>query len=561
MDSTAFHLSAAAPSNTSCSPPAELLQRDQWVCWRYEPSEQAGAKPRKVPYHPRPYRASSTKRSDWSSYSDVCAATSERPDFFSGVGFVFSPKDPYTGVDFDDCLDESGTFVDAWAEGWVRRLSSYTEISPSGRGVKVFVRGAVPAAIKIKGERNVEVYSEARFFTVTGQLLPGVPTAIRNAQTDLAELMAEVRPEGVTKPSDVGTTSEIDNQDVERELQGIGRLLGADGLPRRLSQRAQARRVLGQALAGWPDGAPDYSLMRHIVVKGLLLHGYPDTEIAALLWHYRPALNGGGKSARNWRADIARMIGKVRAERPDVMQTPSRGAPKPAVLVAPEPPQRSRARKDRPQPFKNGVAGYLAWLETQADAEGIVPFSQSECAERRGCDKKTIQRYDKKLIAAGLIVRERSEDRQKGHVKLCQRGDNIIHETVPTEAMDVGTTYSTPDRHETAALRRRGAQTANNLSQCIGGTQVVCVPPVGGAADLRENARGVDSRLVAHALASPPGSLITPDPRLWSSTRTSHSRVTGGISFNIYGEGDRAKPHPEESERSPPWTSTKKRAA
>lgn len=41
--------------------------------------------------------------------------------------------------------------------------------------------------------------------------------------------------------------------------------------------------MLNTALTGWPEGAPDYSLQRCILVNSLVMHGYWDDQIAALL--------------------------------------------------------------------------------------------------------------------------------------------------------------------------------------------------------------------------------------------------------------------------------------
>jgi hypothetical protein len=142
----------------------------------------------------------------------------------------------------------------------------------------VIVRGRIPAAVKLD---KVELYDRKRFFTLTGRQLAGSPIGIHDAQSTLDALYTEVRP--VQTPcADVVTTS-INDDEVERELKHVARLLDGDGIPRRLTARAQTRSVLVQALAGWPGGTPDYSLERAKVVYGLVKHGYPDTEIAALV--------------------------------------------------------------------------------------------------------------------------------------------------------------------------------------------------------------------------------------------------------------------------------------
>jgi primase-polymerase (primpol)-like protein len=122
-----------------------------------------------------------------------------------GVGFVFTDETPYSGIDLDDCRDpESGKLTEE-ATAIVQDVSSYTEVSPSGTGVKIIVRGKLPAG---KGTRkaNIEMYSVGRYFTVTGMHLPGTPTTIEDRQEALLRLHERVfgaegsKPRGPGKP-------------------------------------------------------------------------------------------------------------------------------------------------------------------------------------------------------------------------------------------------------------------------------------------------------------------------------------------------------------------------
>jgi putative DNA primase/helicase len=140
--------------------PKELKARPQWVVWRA-----VGDKPDKSPYSPRTARkASSTDLITWSTFKEALEAYKHAE--FAGLGFMFSSGDPYTGVDLDDCVAEDGE-IELWALEIVRYFNSYTELSASGTGLHIIVRGDVPN--RRKGE--VEVYSSKRFFTVTGHVV------------------------------------------------------------------------------------------------------------------------------------------------------------------------------------------------------------------------------------------------------------------------------------------------------------------------------------------------------------------------------------------------------
>jgi len=142
--------------------PDELEACPQWVNWKYA---RAGEKWTKHPYDPRSGRkASSTNLRTWSTFDEVLRAY-EVGDY-AGVGFVFCSGDPYAGVDLDGCRDPETGEIEPWASEIIGRLDSYTEVSPSGRGVHVIVRGKLPTPVK---RERVEMYATERYFTITGQ--------------------------------------------------------------------------------------------------------------------------------------------------------------------------------------------------------------------------------------------------------------------------------------------------------------------------------------------------------------------------------------------------------
>jgi putative DNA primase/helicase len=140
--------------------PEQLKARPQWVVWKA-----VGDKPDKVPHSARTGRmASSTDLLTWGTFQEALEAYENRD--YAGIGFVFSSADPYTGIDLDNCVDENGEIA-LWALEIVRYFDSYTELSATGSGLHIIVRGEVPN--RRKGD--VEVYSSKRFFTVTGHVV------------------------------------------------------------------------------------------------------------------------------------------------------------------------------------------------------------------------------------------------------------------------------------------------------------------------------------------------------------------------------------------------------
>jgi putative DNA primase/helicase len=142
--------------------PEELKARPQWVVWKA-----VGEKPDKMPYSARTGRkASSTYLMTWSTFEETQGAY--KSGEYAGLGFVFSSADPFTGIDLDGCVNPRTGEVAAWAMEIIRYFDSYTELSVSGTGIHIILRG-LQVPNRRKGE--VEVYSSKRFFTVTGHVL------------------------------------------------------------------------------------------------------------------------------------------------------------------------------------------------------------------------------------------------------------------------------------------------------------------------------------------------------------------------------------------------------
>jgi putative DNA primase/helicase len=147
--------------------PDALKVRPQWVNWRYALDREKWTK---HPYNPRSgKKASSTDLLTWSAFDHIYDAY--KAGDYDGIGFVLCSGDPLTGIDLDGCRDPESGEMAAWAEEIVRCFGSYTELSPSGTGVHILVKGKAPASLKRPG---LEMYSTERYLTVTGHVVEGV---------------------------------------------------------------------------------------------------------------------------------------------------------------------------------------------------------------------------------------------------------------------------------------------------------------------------------------------------------------------------------------------------
>src|SRR3954463_11725152 len=134
--------------STAAAMPLELKGGDQWVPWHIEIRN---GEPTKVPLNTHTgARGSCTDASTWSACEPAVAFADKEKA--AGVGFVFAPDDPFCGIDLDNCLDPETREIEPWAMKIVRALDSYTETSPSGRGLHIIVRAELPPGGNRKGK-------------------------------------------------------------------------------------------------------------------------------------------------------------------------------------------------------------------------------------------------------------------------------------------------------------------------------------------------------------------------------------------------------------------------
>ena len=167
----------------------DLKSLPQWVCWSLEERE---GKSTKIPKNPiTGGNAMANDPGTWVEF-DVAVKHWEahKDNGIVGIGFEFSSGDPFTGIDLDKCRNPETGEIESWALEIVRRLNSYTEVSPSGTGLHIWIKAKLPPGARRKGK--VEMYDTGRYFTVTGHHLEGTPTAIEDRQAELTILHEEI---------------------------------------------------------------------------------------------------------------------------------------------------------------------------------------------------------------------------------------------------------------------------------------------------------------------------------------------------------------------------------
>ena len=170
--------------------PACLTHTQQWVCWKYVVRNGIETK---LPMDAKSLNAANVVDSaSWCSFEKALATYQKTPSL-NGVAFAFSDCDAFVGVDLDDCLDSEGQFIRGF--DIVSQLDSYCEISPSGRGVKLFLRGVKPESAQCRvdglGDKAIgklEIYDRARCFAVTGRRVASLPVDVMARQEQLDAL-------------------------------------------------------------------------------------------------------------------------------------------------------------------------------------------------------------------------------------------------------------------------------------------------------------------------------------------------------------------------------------
>lgn len=162
--------------------PAALKTAPQWVIWRFDWNDKRGEWA-KVPYNARTlFPAKSNDAATWSTYAEAVDAFGKLPNV-AGVGFMLTPG--FVGVDLDDCRDASG--IKPWAREILEAFNTYSEVSPSETGVKLFLRANADndiGHVKTHHDGQVEVYWRARWFAVTGNAIEDYSGDVEDRQAE-----------------------------------------------------------------------------------------------------------------------------------------------------------------------------------------------------------------------------------------------------------------------------------------------------------------------------------------------------------------------------------------
>lgn len=185
--------------------PEEMRERPQWAV--------AGASKAPMAWNGSKLVLVSVREpSTWMTFEDACAIAERFKDLVTTdikngvtvtqtgltVGYIINAADPFACIDLD--VKDAATHPDdpsVWstADDFARYLSivhaydSFTERSKSGKGLHVWVKGAIGKGFRRDG---VEVYSQERFIICTGDVYVNKP--IENREHILNNMVSRMRP-------------------------------------------------------------------------------------------------------------------------------------------------------------------------------------------------------------------------------------------------------------------------------------------------------------------------------------------------------------------------------
>ena len=175
--------------------PDLLKEQHNWLVWRLTQKPNL-KKPSKIPHYASGKlrfgeQGADADRAALVSFNEAMAAA--EAGGYSGVGMALLPGCDIVALDFDDCVVDGRVTVP-----FIKNLATvtYTELSPSGTGIRSFMRGYLPSKKDVRpasGDFSVEIFGDSGFVTVTGNVLDdcllfGTDTVVANLTDEVLEL-------------------------------------------------------------------------------------------------------------------------------------------------------------------------------------------------------------------------------------------------------------------------------------------------------------------------------------------------------------------------------------
>lgn len=307
--------------------PAMLKDGRKHVAWKWRMGD--NGKPTKPPVNPNTGNlADATGPSTWATFEDALAYMLRHK--LPGMGRVLTPTDDVAGIDLDHCVDPETGEIEPWALAIIAMFApTYCEYSPSGTGIRIFVRGRLDGAGCKVGD--IEVYDQGRYLTLTGHPIPGAADTVAEHQGALTTLYRQLQAERVTTPAaSMEFTANLDAEGatiLERlRPQEPGERLHRSALTERIWKIAHGDDAI---LKPTKDGLVPYegeSERRYAVVCALYDVGLNDDEVKAAFkatarWRQCVAAHGAKDAERRLtQQDMPNAKGFIKKQREEQTQ-------------------------------------------------------------------------------------------------------------------------------------------------------------------------------------------------------------------------------------------------
>lgn len=196
--------------------PEEMQDFDQWVCWELSEADGRELKMPRVPDG-----SGDTARTDdpatWDSFEETTKACRQRRGL--GIGFVLTEGDPFLAVDFDDVRDPDSGEVEDWVLEAIEEWNAYTEVSPSGTGIHVWLKDVDEPEWWVDTE-HIEVYDSGQYITVTGEQFSDSSTTC-TTPSNFIEWLQSHTDEDQRSTQETESTTESNQSDIDLRVYDV----------------------------------------------------------------------------------------------------------------------------------------------------------------------------------------------------------------------------------------------------------------------------------------------------------------------------------------------------
>jgi len=250
--------------------PQQLKDMRRWAPWKAVWNE-TRQKYDKIPYHPDHYGLSTKDVKRWVDFDTANSSQRLNPNKYKGVGFVLTDITDVVGIDLDDCVADGK--IAEWAQEIISAVGSYTEFSPSRKGIRILATGTFHTDWN-NHDVGIEVYAghAPRFLTITGDVSYNRPALMREAPAEVLSALhsrygrgrttANVIPIQMPELIPYVLLDDVEDMDIPDATKEI--------------------------LLHGPDETDDRSLALHRTGVQLYSAGYSDAEVLSIMANSQP---------------------------------------------------------------------------------------------------------------------------------------------------------------------------------------------------------------------------------------------------------------------------------